>query len=75
MLVMVRQLQLLGYEVVVESGAGDRALFPNEGFVEAGAKIGDAWTADVVFAINAPTEEELDRMKPGATLSRCWPRC
>ena len=30
----VRQLRQLGYEVVVESGAGDRASFPDEGFVD-----------------------------------------
>jgi proton-translocating NAD(P)+ transhydrogenase subunit alpha len=64
----VGQLLKLGYEVVVESGAGDRSDFPDEAFVDAGARVGDAWRADVVFAINAPAEGELDRMKPGATL-------
>ena len=64
----VKQLRQLGYEVVVEPGAGAGASFPDEGFVEAGATVGDAWTADVVFAINAPAEDDLDRMKPGATL-------
>jgi H+-translocating NAD(P) transhydrogenase subunit alpha len=64
----VKQLRQLGYDVVIEPGAGDRADFPDQGFVEAGATIGDAWTADVVFGINAPAEDELDRLKPGATL-------
>ena len=64
----VGQLLKLGYEVVVESGAGDRSDFPDESFVDAGATVGDAWRADVVFGINAPAEGELDRMKPGATL-------
>ena len=64
----VGQLRQLGYEVVVEPGAGDRADFPDEAFVDAGATVGDAWKADVVFAINTPAEDELDRMKPGATL-------
>jgi H+-translocating NAD(P) transhydrogenase subunit alpha len=64
----VKQLRTLGYDVVVAPGAGERAAFPDEGFVEAGATIGDPWPADVVFAINAPSEDELDRMKPGATL-------
>jgi NAD(P) transhydrogenase subunit alpha len=64
----VGQLLKLGYEVVVESGAGDRSDFPDQSFVDAGATVGDAWRADVVFAINAPAEGELDRMKPGATL-------
>jgi NAD(P) transhydrogenase subunit alpha len=64
----VGQLLKLGYEVVVASGAGERADFPDEAFVDAGATVGDAWRADVVFAINAPSEDELDQMKPGATL-------
>ena len=64
----VGQLLKLGYEVVVAPGAGDRADFPDEAFVDAGATVGDAWRADVVFAINAPSEDELDQMKPGATL-------
>ena len=64
----VGQLLKLGYEVVVAPGAGERADFPDEAFVDAGASVGDAWRADVVFAINAPSEDELDQMKPGATL-------
>ena len=64
----VAQLLKLGYEVVVAPGAGERADFPDEAFVDAGARVGDAWQADVVFAINAPAESELDQMKPGATL-------
>jgi NAD(P) transhydrogenase subunit alpha len=64
----VAQLLKLGYAVVVEAGAGQRSDFPDTAFVEAGATIGDAWKADIVFGINAPSEEELARMQPGATL-------
>jgi H+-translocating NAD(P) transhydrogenase subunit alpha len=64
----VGQLRKLGYDVVVAPHAGERADFPDEGFVDAGATIGDAWQADVVFAINAPSQDELDQMKAGATL-------
>ena len=64
----VKQLQQLGYEVVIEPGAGEHADFPDHGFVDAGATIGDAWKADVVFGINTPTEDDLDRMRSGATL-------
>jgi proton-translocating NAD(P)+ transhydrogenase subunit alpha len=64
----VTQLLKLGYEVVVAPGAGDRADFPDNGFVDAGASIGEAWQSDVVFAINTPSEDELERMKPGAML-------
>ena len=55
-------------ETRVARGAGERADFPDEAFVDADATTGDAWRADVVFAINAPAESELDQMKPGATL-------
>ncbi|MDX6298527.1 MAG: H+-translocating transhydrogenase subunit alpha, partial [Nocardioidaceae bacterium] len=64
----VGQLQKLGYDVVVAPQAGELADFPDEAFVDAGATIGEAWKADVVFAINAPSEAELDQMKPGSTL-------
>jgi NAD(P) transhydrogenase subunit alpha len=64
----VGQLQKLGYDVVVAPRAGELADFPDEAFVDAGATIGEAWKADVVFAINAPSEAELDQMKPGSTL-------
>ncbi|MBC3191749.1 Re/Si-specific NAD(P)(+) transhydrogenase subunit alpha [Pseudonocardia sp. C8] len=64
----VTQLRKLGHEVLVEAGAGERSDFPDRAFVEAGASVGDAWRADVVFGINAPAEVELARMKPGAML-------
>ncbi len=64
----VGQLRKLGYDVVVEAGAGDRADVPDEAFVDAGATVGDPWAADVVFGINAPAEAALERMRPGATL-------
>ena len=56
--------------MVVAPGAGDRSDFPDQAFVDAGATIGDAWQADVVFAINAPAEVELDQMKPGRDVGR-----
>ena len=35
-----------GVPVVVESGAGERALLPDQLYTDAGATIGDAWAAD-----------------------------
>ncbi|AEV82011.1 NAD(P) transhydrogenase subunit alpha [Actinoplanes sp. SE50] len=64
----VAQLLKLGYEVVVEPGAGRRASFADEAYAEAGATVGDPYAADVVFTINAPEPARLDRLKPGATL-------
>ena len=64
----VEQLRKLGYEVVVESGAGVGSSFPDEGYVDAGASVGDALAADIVFGVNAPSVEQLDKLRPGATL-------
>lgn len=64
----VRRLLGLGYELVVESGAGAASGFPDEAYTEAGARIGDAWQADVVLKVNAPSPEETGRLRDGATL-------
>jgi len=67
----VTQLVRLGYEVVVETGAGKGSSFPDEAFTEAGARIVDcagAWGADVVLRVNAPTPAQLDLLQDGATL-------
>ncbi|MGV0626520.1 Re/Si-specific NAD(P)(+) transhydrogenase subunit alpha [Mycolicibacter minnesotensis] len=64
----VAALTKLGYDVVVDSGAGEASSFSDAAFTEAGATIGDARTADIVFGVNAPSVEQLDALKPGATL-------
>lgn len=65
----VAQLIKLGYEVVVDSGAGVASSFADEAYVEAGASIGDARAADVVLGVNAPSSAQLDGMRPGATVA------
>lgn len=42
-----------GVAVVVEAGAGERALLPDELYTAVGASIGDAWAADVVVKVSA----------------------
>src|SRR5215813_5364841 len=64
----VEPLRKLGYEVVVEVGAGEAASFPDDAYVKAGATIGYALGADIVFGVNAPSKEQLDRLRDGATL-------
>ncbi|MEV0270356.1 Re/Si-specific NAD(P)(+) transhydrogenase subunit alpha [Hamadaea sp. NPDC050747] len=67
----VRQLVGLGYEVMVEAGAGARASFPDDAYAEAGAKIGshdDCWQSDIVVKVNAPSETEIAELRDGATL-------
>jgi NAD(P) transhydrogenase subunit alpha len=65
------KLVRLGYEVVVESGAGAASSFPDEEYTEAGARIGsatEAWQADVVLRVNAPAVEDIGLLRDGATL-------
>jgi NAD(P) transhydrogenase subunit alpha len=64
----VVELVKLGYGVVVEAGAGLRSAFSDAAYTAAGATIGDPWTGDIVFTINAPSAEHLDRLAKGATL-------
>lgn len=67
----VAQLKKLGYDVVVQSGAGAGANVSDAAFEEAGATIGDAtaaWGADIVTAVNAPADEDVARLTKGATL-------
>lgn len=67
----VEQLIGLGYQVIVESGAGSRAALPDASYAAAGAEIvaeRQAWAADLVIAVNQPTDAELELMRPGATL-------
>jgi H+-translocating NAD(P) transhydrogenase subunit alpha len=65
---VVEKLRSLGVDVLVEAGAGLGALIPDEAYQQAGAKIGDPWDADVVVKVNRPTEEEIGKLRSGATL-------
>ncbi|GAA1916071.1 Re/Si-specific NAD(P)(+) transhydrogenase subunit alpha [Nocardioides marmoribigeumensis] len=64
----VARLLKLGYDVVVEPGAGAAASFTDEAYAEAGASIGSTSEADIVLGVNAPTSAQLDAVKPGATV-------
>ncbi|MFI5567325.1 Re/Si-specific NAD(P)(+) transhydrogenase subunit alpha [Streptomyces sp. NPDC051740] len=67
----VRQLTGLGYDVVIETGAGAGSSITDEAYTRAGAAIGtaeEAWRADLVFRVNAPEPVEVERLKEGATL-------
>ena len=73
----VQQILKLGFDVIVEHDAGFKASFEDQAFVAAGAKVGDAaqvWQADIIFKVNAPTDDEIALIKEGATLvSFIWP--
>ncbi|MCH1918336.1 Re/Si-specific NAD(P)(+) transhydrogenase subunit alpha [Shewanella sp. A3A] len=71
----VEQLKKLGFEVTVQAGAGALSSFDDKAFEAAGATVApDVWQADLIFKVNAPTEEEIGQIKDGATLvSFIWP--
>ena len=65
------QLAALGYDVVVEQGAGAAADQPDTAYADAGIALGnpdEVWSSDVVVKVNAPTDEEISRLRPGATV-------
>ena len=66
-------LQKLGHEVVVESGAGDRAGFSNEDYEKAGATVARTaaeviGAADIVAKVRQPSDGEIGQMREGQTL-------
>ncbi|ECG1191921.1 Re/Si-specific NAD(P)(+) transhydrogenase subunit alpha [Salmonella bongori] len=73
----VEQLLKLGFSVAVESGAGQLASFDDKAFAQAGADIVDSnavWQAEIILKVNAPEENEIALLNPGATLvSFIWP--
>ncbi|MFI1915300.1 Re/Si-specific NAD(P)(+) transhydrogenase subunit alpha [Nocardia sp. NPDC020380] len=57
-----------GVEVIVEAGAGLGALIPDEAYTDAGATIGDPWSADVVVKVAPPNDAEIAKLSAGQTL-------
>ncbi|MER7536862.1 Re/Si-specific NAD(P)(+) transhydrogenase subunit alpha [Streptomyces sp. NPDC097704] len=64
----IEPIRKLGYDVVVDSGAGVAAGFTDSAYEAAGARIGDATAADVVLGVNAPSPAQLDGVRPEATV-------
>lgn len=73
----VEQLRKLGFEVCIEQGAGSLASFDDSAYQAAGATLVDAsqvWQAAIIYKVNAPTAEEIERLQAGTTLvSFIWP--
>ena len=64
----VVQLLKLGYDVVVDRGAGELSAFLDEAYVDQGATIGSALDADVILCVNPPSTAQLDGLRDGATV-------
>lgn len=71
------QLIKLNYSVVVEKNAGIKACLTNQAYQDSGASIveaSDAWSSDIVFKVNPPSNDEIKLLKSGATLiGFFWP--
>ncbi|MHC2999805.1 Re/Si-specific NAD(P)(+) transhydrogenase subunit alpha [Microbacterium sp. HJ5] len=67
----VPKLLALGYDIVVESGAGAASSFPDAAYTAAGATVVDgaeAWASPIILKVNAPSPAEIDRLADGATI-------
>lgn len=69
---VVGKLAASSAEVIVEHGAGEGALIPDDQFDEAGAtvstELGAIFSADVLVKVAAPSTEETERLKPDGVL-------
>ncbi|SIO27512.1 NAD(P) transhydrogenase subunit alpha [Rhodovulum sp. ES.010] len=73
------QLQKLGYDCLIETGAGERAGFKDGAYEKAGVEIVHSaaalWqAADIVVKVREPSEAEVGHLRKGQTLiSFFWP--
>ncbi|NBX23092.1 MAG: Re/Si-specific NAD(P)(+) transhydrogenase subunit alpha [Microbacteriaceae bacterium] len=67
----VGKIIALGYEVVIEKGAGEKSSFPDSQYEAAGASIVDAktaWSSAIVMKVNPPTDAEIRKLSKGTIL-------
>ena len=67
------QLQKLGYDCVIETGAGVKAGFADAAYEEAGVAVVDGpdalWSqADIIAKVQPPSDEEVGRLNADKTL-------
>ena len=76
---VVTKLAKLGFEVIVQSGAGAAANFDDDSYRAAGARVvpdaAEVWAgSDIVFKVRPPTSAEVGLMREGGTLvGFIWP--
>ena len=67
----ISSLIKLGFTVQVQKGAGTKASFTDEEYINTSAEVvskKQCWQSDIVFKVNAPTLDEVGSMNDGATL-------
>ena len=70
---VAQQLQKLGYNVIVEKGAGATANYSDDAFIAAGCEVSDSadeiWSgADIILKVRGPSDDEASRLKSSQTL-------
>ncbi len=68
---LVSKYEKAGFELIVESGAGEGAFFPDSAFAEKGAKIGTrdhVLAADVILKVQPPSDDEIAALAKGSIL-------
>ena len=74
-----KQLQKLGYECIIETGAGNNSNFSDKNFKDAGVKVvknsDQLWKeSDIIIKVRGPEETEVSKMKSGQQIiSFIWP--
>ncbi len=68
-----RQLQKLGYDCAIETGAGQAAGFADADYADAGVTVVDSadalWSeSDIIAKVRIPLKDELERLTPEKTL-------
>ncbi|WAA09087.1 Re/Si-specific NAD(P)(+) transhydrogenase subunit alpha [Fervidibacillus albus] len=67
----VSRLKKLGFDVVIESGAGKEASFTDDQYVVAGAEVmqtEEVYACEIIYKVNPPLDEEIPKLKEGSTL-------
>ncbi|HEY8954755.1 MAG TPA: NAD(P)(+) transhydrogenase (Re/Si-specific) subunit alpha, partial [Chitinophaga sp.] len=70
---VVKQLQQMSVTVWVEQGAGDKAFYNDDAYMQAGAQIKTAAEiltgADIIFTLQPPSREVTDQIPPGKIIA------
>ncbi|CAM9974222.1 unnamed protein product, partial [Choristocarpus tenellus] len=72
----VRSLVKVGFNVVIETGAGAASSFSDKAYTEAGAVVVDkstAWKGDIVVKVDPPTPEEASMLESRTLVGLFYP--
>ena len=74
-----KQLQKLGYECIIETGAGNNSNFSDKTYKDAGVKVvknsDQLWKeSDIILKVRGPVATEVTKMRSGQRIiSFIWP--